>query len=244
MEKLKTVFRSSLGGFNKQDVNNYISELSENFAAREKEHLDEIASLREKLSAAEEKNISAASLSAELDNAKSELSKSEAVIAANREELEKKDNEISALGEALNETKAKLISAEEKLEVLSSSEEKLREYDRMSAKVGELMVNASASADRIKSEAQFSADETLRVAKEKEKQLIDEYNKTLSDLNSKLKGLAEGGMNDIAESMRDAQRKIDSIMTDQRIAVLSAIEKATDFARVEQQTKISENTEG
>ena len=159
MAKEKMVFfRSALGGFNREDVNNYIEKLNAEFAERER-------AAKKKLEAAEEKCAELENIKAQLDTKLLRLAELEAE-AEQREKLiteyigkiEEQTAEIQSLQDSkcTAESEIDLLSA--KLESLSDAIQKSEKYDDISAQIGEIILSARSTAEEIISKAEKEAD--------------------------------------------------------------------------------------
>ena len=150
MPKEKMVyFRTSLGGFNREDVNSYIEKLNGEFAERERTAKRKTDALESKL--------------AELENAKSELERALArasaleTAAAEREKLiaeqlariEEQNRTIDALRRERGEAQSRAESLDERLASLSDAIAKSEKYDDVSAQIGEIILSAKSTADEI-----------------------------------------------------------------------------------------------
>ena len=187
MDNIKAAFRTAVGGYNKQDVNNYIAGLCERFESEKKTLEERNAELEKELAAFRKtdgttetvseqpkpKNpraVLAALLSADKnDGAETQaantsdhemLVKAEALVSAQNARLDEqkktiseRDSEISELKTRVSDLELELESAREKLDSFKDVNEKIADYDRMSAKVGDVLIKAEADADRIRAEA-------------------------------------------------------------------------------------------
>ena len=220
MEEIKsTAFRSAMGGFNKKDVNDYIEALSRRheeqmnqaggqlqaanarIAELEKEADDmrtalavpnESESLREKLQQTEALLDARAKqtdeLTAELSALKEKLAQCEASLAAKTEQAE-------ALTVERDAAREQFAAASTKLSLFAGMEEKLADYERMKAKMGEIYLEAAAGAGRIKTEAEAYAaarradvDNELREARNAQ---FDRIQKLLSGMTDELLAIVD-----------------------------------------------------
>ena len=150
MPKEKMVyFRTSLGGFNREDVNSYIEKLNGEFAERERAAKRKADALEARL--------------AELENAKSELERALARVsaleaaAAEREKLiagqltriDEQNAAIESLRRERGEAQSRAASLDERLASLSDAIAKSEKYDDVSAQIGEIILSAKSTADEI-----------------------------------------------------------------------------------------------
>lgn len=223
-----------MGGYNKQDVNNYIAGLSDSHAAEKRALEAKINELTERLNTQGDFSAAADECRVELEQKKNELASAESVITAQNNKLEAQKNEIDSLKARIGSLESELAATNEKLKLLAESEEKLHKYDMMSARVGDLMIEAASSAEKIKAEAKTAAAETLRSYEERErrlrereselsKSLEDRYSTAVAAINSKLTELAAEGMASLSASLKSAQDEIDSVLERQRAAIRAAV---------------------
>ena len=179
-------FRTSVRGYNKDDINKYIKELNGNFVFATRDYEDKIRALKSDVS---EKEQIIAKLQKELSDCRNELaeavsakqeipsesnSESEALISALRERCEDMLGRLKTLGDEkikaevraseaetrVRELEAKLISDSE---IQKSSEDddlvhKAEMYDKISAQIGRIMIDARENSDIIISDAQKQAE--------------------------------------------------------------------------------------
>ncbi len=180
-KKLSPAFRTSLSGFNKADVNEYIAKLSNEFDEKNTELEKEIESLKaelekvnELLAAEKEKREESESkLSGDSELLK-KLVAAESIIASQNEQLDSKNAEIEHLN-------AEIAGTAEKLAHFSEIESKISEYEAMSARMGNIFMGATAEADKIKETARADADALIRETEERCGKHALEVEKTLID---------------------------------------------------------------
>ena len=157
----KKMFRKSvIGGFSKEDVNNYIVEISEKQAT-------EIKELKEKCSAAEEKNRELSEELSELKAKLSELSRDSAELS----ELKEKHAELSSAYEAKSSeasaASAKNSELEARVGSLSSIE---KEYVARKTELADIEISARGRANSIISDAEAAA---AAIRRELERELAE-----------------------------------------------------------------------
>ncbi len=197
------MFRSALGGFNRDDVTNYIKETDQKHA----DALAEVTALLEEAQRSyEELSAKNAELSGQIDEVRAEkdaLTLQLAEVTAQRDEA-RKENELST--ETFRDLRYQLDTAEAEIRELSEASEvradewakekedllrqiaelkdtsatpeydpddhsspayKLEMYDKISAQLGDILINANRNADDILETARQEA-ETLRLDTETE----------------------------------------------------------------------------
>lgn len=233
MQKDRPAFRSAVGGYNKQDVNEYIASLSDDFAKERAEYekkLDELSKEIDSLRADKD----AASAMPAFPDASVELDLANSLIAEQQQTLEKRTAELEALKAEHDGCIEKINSLEAELERFKGSEEKLSEYDRMSKKMGELLLKAASSAEKIKAEAEVEAAEILSSSREKSRELtsranelsstLDEhYSKAVAAINRKLTELVNDGFDTLNSSMKSADEELCTLLDRRRSAAKAAV---------------------
>lgn len=151
------VFRSAMSGYNKKDVNEYIAALSRRYEEQISVCESQLAAviqhagdLEAKVSALEAELAKAGEeteLHTKLSAAQKSLEEAQKLLSARTEQAASLSEECEALKEQLSDTKTKLS-------LFAGMQEKLADYERMKAKMGELYLEAASSAGRIKTEAE------------------------------------------------------------------------------------------
>jgi DNA repair exonuclease SbcCD ATPase subunit len=152
MDTVIQKFRTAFGGFNRQDVQQYIEQTA---AA----HRQELAQLQERLDQAEEKN---AQLEAALSGAESEKSGAAAEEAKVRASLEASTRSLSKLRGELSQTESKLMVAKKELERLQTQvgtlEPMAESYAQLKDRVATVELDAHRRAQDTVSQAQEEAE--------------------------------------------------------------------------------------
>jgi len=146
------VFRGALNGYNKNDVIDYIAQMTKTHAKVKADYEKKIEILENRLEKASAEN---AELSAKLAEA-------EAKAARLLERLNEAEELIKVMQEAQNDASAGISSVEQGKVLPGSPDEvqsdvdineKLRLYDEISGRIGEIILRANAVADDIVNEA-------------------------------------------------------------------------------------------
>lgn len=305
-DALPKKFRTSVGGFNKNDVNEYIMYMNSNFKSVEetlkntinlqKQELDtKNSELHAAAARAEEAEACRASLAeteaalAERDAELTALNTAKSVLVSENEslrreledekqnclkreeesrrrmaELEKKCQDAA---ERMTQLERKLAAAEaEKAvleavpapavkEILPSDYEELREkaeqsvqlqekadmYDRMSSKLGEMLIAANNGADAVIKEAQRRADEIVAAA-EADACLIKQEKQTnantmIVELQERLRQLSGDCCEDIALEIEEMRNILNRTLYDIK-EKYSGIYHKIDFAKVEMEQMV------
>ena len=195
-------FRTAVGGYNKDDINNYIRETNASFLASSKEYEDRIhdlstsvaerdrtiAELKKKLSAADSEELSRLRLkNGELSDA----------LASVGEENRRSGERIKELERELAELRAAEAEEAEE-EPVPEEKQKAEAYDRVSAQIGRILLDARENAESVIAAAQSEADEIRAQAR-------DELEAARSE--------ADGMRRDVEEDCRRTKEKLRNVGT-------------------------------
>lgn len=219
MSDKKVKFRQSISGFNREDVNNYISDMTAKHLKETQEDKKTIAQLEEKLKKLEN----------ELEECREEYEKEKenaenqriSDLTALNEKLTAENEKLTAENSELNNKVTEFIKVQEKTEALW---EKSSKYDEVSNQIGSLIISANAEASGIVARAKLKAcavsNRMIEETKDSLTELGDKYtkevtNKTL-ELTDALKVLAEK-----AESFK---KETDNTLKNDCIAIRDTLE--------------------
>ncbi len=200
-------FRTAMGGFNKKDVTEYISRLC-------REYDDKIAELDEKINALTSELEKCREELSEKDSKLAELTDSKAQEEADKisEEAERANNLIAAQNEQITVQKeeteslrAELEAAKAKLSDYASLESKLEQYESMTNRMGEIFMEATADAERIKNEAKLSSEAMLSKTEA-------ECRSRRVDAELQLKKLTETRKNELTRLVDETQLEINRVL--------------------------------
>lgn len=184
-------FRTAISGYNKADVNEYILKLNTECGKGLADKDEEIASLKSELEAA----------NAALNNTKNteelekELESANNVIAAQTEQLE-------ALKRELDEAKEELSLVKSELDHIGDVSDKMEQYENMTTRMGEIYMEATTDADRIRKEAKQAADELLL-------KTTEDCRERRQQLEAKLSDFAAIRKEEIARLLAESHAEID-----------------------------------
>lgn len=203
-EKTAPLFRKSMKGYKKEDVNTYIMNLShtaeenqksyekalENCNARAADDYQRICDLSTSLKAAEDKN---ALLEKELEELKACLEERSNLIV----ELTKKADECDSLKEKLADYEADAEAQKGKADY----------YDSLCSKAGEILVIASNTAEDILNRANGEAVKIVSDANSRKDMLLktfsDSVDAAADDINSYIKSAVNECINKINRSVKE-----------------------------------------
>ena len=232
MQNDRPIFRGAVGGYNKQDVNEYIASLSESFAKEKAEYekkLDDLIELSESLRA----KVDEASSESPTDTT-GELERANALIEEQNKRLDESKSQIDSLNAELKARDDEIAALKDDAERYKDCAGKLREYDLMSQKMGELMMKAASSAEQIKSDAEIEAAKTLRESEKKNRELNERqaemaktldarYTAAVAAINRKLNELVNDGFDTLNASMKSADDEISALLDKRRSAAKAAV---------------------
>lgn len=189
MEKQKNImFGTSLNGYKKQDVNQFIASMNANFSAAEENYRREITALKNELSSCKEAQANAAAKDTELEALRGE-------IADLRTELESRPSNMP----------------EEDSEEIAELRKKAALYDKMSSQLGDMMILANHNADVLLSEARTEAEQALASAKATIAQSAALLSGQLETLYRSANTRAIG---EIGTAMQQTQRQMNKFLED------------------------------
>ena len=208
MDGRKEKFRGAIGGYNKEDVNNYIEEISRKYSANLSELEKKADRLERKINALEEEAEERAQ--AEQNN----VSKSEydEKIAELNLAIDALKSENEALIRERDELADKLSSLTEESESRDELFEKSAKYDQVSAQIGSMIVSANARAESIVTEAEIKA----RLSS---KAMVDTTMERLNEINNKYTGEIIAKALQLAEDLRALSLSAESFRTDTKSAI-------------------------
>lgn len=177
MSKEKMVyFRTSFGGFNREDVNSYIEKLNGELAERER-------STKRKVDALETRLTELEGAKADLERALTRITELEEAAAAREkliteqlEHIEAQKHTIETLRHENGEAQSRADSLNERLASLSDAIAKSEKYDDVSAQIGEIILSARGTADEIIENAKREAELMRHSADEQLKNAADSFN--------------------------------------------------------------------
>lgn len=189
------LFRTAMRGFNKEDVTEYIEKMNFNFktdldkmSGSLKKAEDELSQAQSKLdefSSAYEENKS---LKEELEKLRTELD----ALRTSEKELLDKISENEELIEAQNDALDQLCKENEALKSVPAPvcecktdpevEEKAKLYDKMSSKIGSVIIDANRNADSMISSAKSEGNIIIENAKKEAEAIISDAKKEAENM--------------------------------------------------------------
>ncbi|MBE6605771.1 MAG: hypothetical protein E7635_01860 [Ruminococcaceae bacterium] len=160
------IFRKSVGGYNKSDVNTYIEDISIRHKSREEELESIISKLEKKLEETEGllKEAQSRDFSEEAEVYTKQIEELETkvvdgtnIIAAKNEYIEKLEAENSVKDTKIFDMESRLKELEENSASANELLEKAKQYDLLSRRLGDLMLKAGDTAEKIVSDANQKA---------------------------------------------------------------------------------------
>lgn len=190
------VFRKSMHGYNKEDVNAYITNMSRMFFEKEREYQTNITVCNAKMQDNEKalqdlqaKLTDADSKAAELDILQKKLDEAE-------NQLQKATDELAALKESVQQNTAVQMFDDPVSMIRSLAACDIpgtAQNDELSIRAGKIMVAAQSAAEAIIQKAQTEADAIIRGANDRKERIF-----------SNITATADTVMTDISAYMKDA----------------------------------------
>ncbi len=193
------VFRKSMHGYNKEDVNAYISNMSRMFFEKEREYQSGITACKTKM---QEDEKALQDLQAKLSDATikaAELDALQKTLQDTEEQLQKVKEELNALKiSQQNNTTAQMFDDPVSMirNLASCDIPGAAQNDELSIRAGKIMVAAQSAAETIIQKAQTEADEIIRGANDRKERIF-----------SNITATADTVMTDISAYMKDAVDK-------------------------------------
>lgn len=179
-------FRSSMGGYNKSDVNEYIIKMNREFRESEDESARKIAEAEEKAKAAE----------SALDEAR---------LAC--------DARIAELDSEIAELKTKAAELEAALE--KAKAEPRDDPKTVSEHIGSLMITANTAAESIKENAKSEAgriiDEAKNEADEIKRRMNEKAEAALASLAYEIRGALDGSVSETLASISEIRSEANDL---------------------------------
>lgn len=192
------MFRKSMHGYNKEDVNAYISNMSRMFFEKEREYQSGITACKTKMQEDEkalqdlQAKLSDASIKvAELDTLQRSLQNAE-------DQLQKANEELLTLKKTQQNAAAQMFDDPVSMirNLASCDIPGTAQNDELSIRAGKIMVAAQSAAEAIIQKARTEAEEIIRGAKDRKERIFNNITAT-----------ADTVMTDISAYMKDAVDK-------------------------------------
>ncbi len=170
------IFRKSVGGYNKSDVNTYIEDISIRHKSREEELEAKISRLEKKLEEteallkeAQSRDFSeeSAAYTKQIEELETKVQDGTNIIAAKNEHIEKLEAEIAEKTSQISDMELRLNELEENSKSANELLEKAKQYDLLSRRLGDLMLKAGDTAEKIVSDANQKAFSLISEAENK-----------------------------------------------------------------------------
>jgi chromosome segregation ATPase len=182
MSKSSKLFRQSLSGYNKNDVNEYIEEIDLRAKKREEELEAKIAKVEAELQKMTERAMTAeardfseetAEYEAKIKALEEKLCESDKINEAKSEYSEQLEASLVEKNSQINELTEKVYKLEQTVADANSTLEKAAQYDALSHRLGEIMLGAGNTAEKILADANEKAASLIAQAAEKRDHCLD-----------------------------------------------------------------------
>jgi len=189
-------FRDSLKGYNKDDVNSYITALNKEFKDTEIKLEEKIEALEKKLSGLE------ASQKASPENAE-KLAAAELRI----KELEEQAGELKTENEKLRSD----LSADEE------NRRKAELYDKMSCQVGDVLLHAGDAADAMLKNAESEAKRINTEAEDFKRSTSEKLKSMIDEANTVFKAMSQEALGAVSKYNTEVRKTLDDISENLRV---------------------------
>ncbi len=237
---IKTAFRDSFKGYNKDDVNAYLQDTSLRFSTGEEEYKKKIASLKQTIEELEAKSEDYDHLCGELARINDKLAASDRHLDDNKQKFDEYEKIITSLNNKTeqltaerDELRGKLNEANDVItQMRNDSDKKARLYDDLSCRLGNLMIIADENASKHVADANEQAGQILTQAKSEAAKIRDEAiaeRETLRELgkkklesalevvNKRLLLMSEEYIHSYTEYFQNVQTEFDTLLDGLRV---------------------------
>ena len=210
-------FRSAMSGYNRKDVNAYIIEINREFEAREAELTAKITSAEE---SAAEAAKAAETAREEAQAARQAKDEAEAILVTLRESGDALKEENARLSEEIAALQAKLAEAEKAAIADPESDEikKSMKYDQISAQIGDILINANSSADRIVAAANAEATRIMTETEDEatyiRARLSDAADRMLTHISTELHASTDHCLGELMTALREMRDNTGALLAD------------------------------
>lgn len=266
MSEKNTIFKSAIGGYNKNDVNAYITAVSAEIKSKDELYRTQRARLEKEL---EIEMNAKKTLSDQLDELGFELFTAQnEVTAATQRETELKNSvmglsqRVAELEEALGKAEQSAVELEKIGELVGIEADDGALHDKLSERISEVMQKADANAEQIMTGAMQRADEIVESAQNQANEIVSAAEKEAKDLRDRYKDAAgdyyeevavfvteirehlEGFMREIGEKSAELEHKIEYMQlpgapTEQKVITAECKEKPSANEKIDPGKKAS-----
>lgn len=218
MSEKNTIFKSAIGGYNKNDVNAYITAVSAEIKAKDELYQTQRARLEKEL---EIEKSAKETLSGKLDELAFELYAAQSEVAsAGLRETELKNSvmglsqRVAELEEALGKAEQNTAELEKigELVGIEAGDESEALHDRLSERINEVMQKADSNAEQIMTGAMHRADELVENAQEQANEIISAAEKEAKELRDKYKIAAGDYYEEVAVFVNEIREHLEGFM--------------------------------
>lgn len=223
------IFRNSLKGYNKSDVNSYLLKMTEDFEKKEKELRDRLSACEKELGAASEKLSAFGEANDETETLRlriKELEEAEknsvtddkynAVIAEKQRTIGEQNLKIESLTLELEELKKRAAADKETVQSYEETVKKAKMYEKTSANIGDVIISANRTADEIvfaaKEKARIIYEESERAAEERRRKVSEASKRALDGIFSKFRAAALENRESAKATREFAARKTEEVL--------------------------------
>lgn len=223
------IFRNSLKGYNKSDVNSYLLKMTEDFEKKEKELRDRLSACEKELGAASEKLSAFGEANDETETLRQRIKELEeaeknsvtddkynAVIAEKQRTIGEQNLKIESLTLELEELKKRAAADKETVQSYEETVKKAKMYEKTSANIGDVIISANRTADEIvfaaKEKARIIYEESERAAEERRRKVSEASKRALDGIFSKFRAAALENRESAKATREFAARKTEEVL--------------------------------
>ncbi len=220
-EKLSPVFRKSVNGYNREDVNKYIREnndfqrdLMRDYDSQREELSRQIRDERQDRNAAETKLAETQEM---LEKAKAEIAEKDSIIAQLKKSLEDANALNGSLNEAAKEKDTEIETLKDKISDLESAaaaaatSEKSEYYDSICTKAGEILFIASDTAEEILNRANDEAQKIVGDATTKKDLMLKTLSRSVDEAAGDINIYIKRAVDDCIEKINKRVSEVSKI---------------------------------
>ena len=218
MSEKNTIFKSALGGYNKNDVNAYITAVSAEIKAKDELYQTQRTRLEKEL---ELEQTAKKTLSDQLDELGFELFAAQSEVAsATLRETELKNSvmglsqRVAELEEALGKAEQNTVELEKigELVGIDADDDGEALHDKVSDRISEIMQKADSNAEQIMTGAMQRADEIVENAQNQANEIVAAAEKEAKAIRDRYKDAAGDHYEEVAVFVSEIREHLEGFM--------------------------------
>ncbi len=231
-------FRSSLGGFNKDDVNSYLIELGKAFSAKESSLKEEIDTKNEEIERLRAQLAEVSSQTDEVSDLKKQVADKDLAIFDLNESIIKLREEKASMSEDLHnalDAIDALKTAPVEPEKDSEISDKVSKYDELSSRIGDIILQANIQANDLVAKAEADAKQIITDSEESAERSKEntekKLNSIISDTMSKIRdnvSVCLSAFNGYATDIQEYTKNAMSMFSDKQNVLFETIDSCRE----------------